>query len=102
MLASSGAMGTVHVSEHVEWRAIEDEVVVLDLRTELYLSFNASGAVLWCSLAEGATNDELVQRLITGFDVDEEQARADVNEFVEELLERGLVERVAAESNPAG
>lgn len=95
-------MGTVRVSEHVEWRAIEDEVVVLDLRTELYLSFNASGAVLWCSLAEGATNDELVQRLITGFEVEEEEARADVSAFVDELVERGLVERDTAESNPAG
>jgi len=94
-------MANVRVSEHVEWRAIEDEVVVLDLRTELYLSFNDTGAVLWGGLAEGATSDEMVERLVTAFDVEETAAREDVMAFLGELLERGLIEHVEAELDPA-
>ena len=50
-------------AEAVEWRTVEGEIVALDLRRSLYLAINPSGATLWPALVEGASRDELVERL---------------------------------------
>ena len=34
-------------TDAVEWREVEGEIVALDLRDEMYLGVNGSGAVLW-------------------------------------------------------
>jgi hypothetical protein len=78
----------------VTWLEIDGEIVALDAETSKYLSANASGAVLWQALAEGATRDELAAALTAVFDVDERTALADVNGFVAELEARQLIEEV--------
>jgi hypothetical protein len=79
------------VSDDVEWRAVENEVVVLDLRTQLYLSFNDTGAALWRGVADGASIDELAARLAAEFAVDEAVAARDALAFVGDLVQRGLI-----------
>ena len=78
----------------VEWRAVEGEVVALDLTQSTYLGINPSGAVLWQELSRGASRETLVQRLAEAFEIDEEAARKDVDAFVEDLLRRGLATEV--------
>lgn len=78
-------------TEHAEWRAVGDEVVVLDLRTELYLTFNETGAALWLELAQGASIAELVARVVADFDVDEATARAGAVALLDDLVGRDLV-----------
>jgi hypothetical protein len=78
----------------VEWRAVEGEVVALDLNQSTYLGVNPSGALLWQALAEGATRDGLVERIVEAFEVEEDAARADVDAFVDDLLQRGLASEV--------
>lgn len=78
--------------EGLTWREIDDEVVALDAETATYLSANASGRLLWRSLSEGATRQELVSCLVDEFEIDAERAGADVDAFVGELSKRGLLE----------
>ena len=78
--------------EGLTWREIDDEVVALDVETATYLSANASGLLLWRSLSDGATREELVSRLVAEFEIDEERAGADVDAFIGELSQRGLLE----------
>ena len=48
------------------------------------IRLNATGAFLWEALSEGATEAELVQRLLSRFeDLDEATAKADLNEFLD-------------------
>jgi hypothetical protein len=77
----------------LEWREIEDEVVAVDTRKAVYMAVNHTGAVLWPALAEGATREELVERLIQAYDVDRGAAEADVSAFVTMLEEQDLLER---------
>ncbi len=74
------------------WRRAGDEMLVLDLSRSEYLSANATGALVWERLAEGATRDELAQALVQRFAVDEAQARADVDRLLEQLHAEGLLE----------
>ena len=56
------------------------------------MSLSKSGAQLWESLQSGADIEELVQLLKSKYDVDNETARADVQEFISSITERGLFE----------
>jgi hypothetical protein len=73
------------------WRAVEGDVVALDLRASRYLGTNATGAVLWERLAEGATEGDLVAALTERFPEAADRAAADVAAFLGVLRERGLV-----------
>ena len=75
-----------------DWRRVGDETVVLDLATERYLSLNRSGTVIWERLAEGATRSALVRALVDAFGLAEDRAGADVDAFVAELRDNGLLE----------
>jgi hypothetical protein len=81
------------------WRAVEGDVVALDLRASRYLGTNATGALLWERLAEGATERQLVAALTERFPEAADRAAADVAAFLAVLRERGLV--VAREDGAA-
>lgn len=75
------------------WQVVGDEVIVLDLDGSLYLKVNGSGRVLWEALAEAATTDsELIDLLVSGYDIDRSRASADVAAFLADLRSRGLIE----------
>lgn len=95
-------MNAYRVSDQVEWRAVDDEVIILDLRTQLYLNLNDSGAVLWKGVNDEAGFGELVSRLRARFDVDVDQASADVRSFLDDLVEHGLVTVDGLAEHPAG
>lgn len=77
--------------EGLNWREIDGEVVVLDVERSHYLNLNAAGCVLWLMLAEGATVDQLVDKLIEEFDVDEPTARGDVEGFIASCRDNELL-----------
>jgi len=57
------------------------------------MSVNNSGALLWKSLEKGNDPDGLVQILLTEYATDENTARTDVNEFIEAVNMKGLLEQ---------
>ena len=67
--------------------------MALDLRESRYLAVNPTGKVLWDALAEGATRDDLVGRLVETFGVERARAEHDVDTFTAELESRGLLTR---------
>jgi len=77
------------------WRAVEDDVLVLDLRKDLFLEVNRSGALLWELLARGTRRTELVDRLVRAYDLAPERAVSDVDLLLEELSARDLLEKPA-------
>lgn len=76
----------------LEWRTIDEEVVALDLPRESYLGVNRAGSKLWAALAEGTTEEELVQALVDEYGLDRAAAERDVAQFLSELREQGLLE----------
>ncbi|WP_165492047.1 PqqD family protein [Egibacter rhizosphaerae] len=76
----------------LSWQVVDDDVVVLDLDGSVYFRVNGTGRVLWERLQQPATVDELVAELTGNYDVDEAQARADVEAFLGDLRTRDLIE----------
>lgn len=78
-------------TENVLAREVEGETVILDLRSQRYVGGNRSVTVLWPLLEEGATRDRLAQQLVEEFGVPSEKAASDVEAFVDQLTDLGLV-----------
>lgn len=85
-------VAVVRLRPGIEWRAVSGEVVALDLESSAYLSVNDTGSLLWPLVVTGATENQLVEALLSNFDVAGDQARADVAEFVARLRSLSLVE----------
>ena len=79
----------------VTHRRIDDKTVVLDGSGAAYFVLNETGTVLWDPLERGATRAELQNCLTEQFDITTEQARADVDTFLDDLREHGLLEEHA-------
>ncbi len=77
--------------EAVEWRAVDGEVVALDLESAVYLGANDSGALLWEKLASGSTIRELSRCLVDAYDIAPEVADADVRAFLSAMAAHGLL-----------
>jgi Coenzyme PQQ synthesis protein D (PqqD) len=75
----------------LDWREIDDEIVVLDVRDATYLGVWGSGAMLWRLLADSTTRDGLVDALVETYEIDEVRAAGDVDEFLATLNDRGLL-----------
>ena len=70
--------------DDLDWRRIDDDLVVLDLRSGMYLTLNSTGADLFERLSPGATTDELVTVLTDHYKTTVEQAQADVSTFLDD------------------
>ena len=74
----------------LHWREIDGEVIALEARRSTYLAANGAGTVLWRALAEGTTRDGLADELIRVYGIDRERALADVDRFIDSLVQQGL------------
>lgn len=77
--------------EALDWVDVEEEVVVLDSDRSIYLATNPSGAVLWRRLIDGATRKDLAGALVESFGIPPERAAQDVETFVDQLNDLGLL-----------
>ena len=85
--------------DSVAWSTLGEDTVLVQLdRDEIHVA-NGTGAVIIQSLREGATVDSLMQSLLDRFEVEPNQARADVEAFVGRLIEVNAVATV--EEGPA-
>ncbi|MBI4775650.1 MAG: PqqD family protein [Deltaproteobacteria bacterium] len=76
----------------VTWSEIEDECVLLHLSTGRYYTLNEVGRFMWKSLDGKKSLSELHRSVIREYDVDEQSAKQDILEVVQDLLKEGLLE----------
>ena len=81
--------------ERLEWRRVDGEVIAVDLDASTYLSANESAAPLWEALAQGTTRDDLIERLTDTAGIDRDQAAGDVDDFLDALANRRLLDETA-------
>ena len=77
-------------------RELDGEVLVLDLRTSLYFGMTGTAARIWQLLEAGQGQEEIVRTLANEYDAESQAIAADVDSFVADLVERGLVTRGTA------
>lgn len=55
------------------------------------ININDSGALLWRELEKGATEESLVQSLVSEYGIDVSEAKADVADFISKMREADLI-----------
>ncbi|WP_448071245.1 PqqD family protein [Georgenia yuyongxinii] len=75
----------------VTWREIDGELVVLDLARSAYLTTNRTGTLLLRLLVVERSVDELAAVLVREFGISSEAARSDVEIFIRQLEDKGLL-----------
>lgn len=81
----------LRVSEAVVSAELEDEAVLLHLERGIYFGLDLLGATIWRLLSQGANEDEIVAAVLAEYDVEPDQLRADLAEFLGQLEANGLV-----------
>jgi len=74
-------------------RQVGDESVLLNLKTEKYLGLDNVSNRIWQVLTTGGTIQAAYEVLLAEFEVDPEKLRADLGEFVQQLIQYGLVQQ---------
>ena len=75
----------------VHWQAVDDELLMFDVRRGLYLEANRTAARLWPLLESGATPEQLSEQLVAETSIDRERARTDVLALIEWLQAQELL-----------
>ncbi len=83
------------VGEYVA-RSVAGETIVVPIRSNVgdldsIYTFNEVGALIWSLIDGSRTVDEIAGAVVDEFDVDLDEARRDVVQFVSTLSEAGLV-----------
>lgn len=78
-------------------REIAGQPVVVPLGTRVVefngiMTLSESGALLWKELEKGSSADELVDLLLSVYDIDRETAQSDVEQFIQSMADTSLVE----------
>jgi len=79
---------------------IGGEMVVLDADNDIFFSSNAVGLLIWRELSEPRSLSDLCATIVENFEgADYATVQADVTEFVDSLVDRGLARKVLEASN---
>ncbi|MBQ3782461.1 MAG: PqqD family protein [Lachnospiraceae bacterium] len=86
------------IKEDMMLRNINGEWMVIPMGERLMeftgmLRLNESGAFMWNYLQEGTTKENLVEALLSEYEVDEQTATKAVDEFVEMLKTENILEQ---------
>lgn len=78
-------------------RQVLDIYAVIGVGSEAYMpnrimSVNETGAFLWRMLENGAEKQELIDALLREYETDPQTAEKDVDAFLNELMDKKLVE----------
>ena len=86
-------MNSISQVDSVIWRRIQDDIVVISedgLATHI---LNKTAAFIW-ELCDGKNGiDNIVASVLEKFEVPEEEAKADINEIIDELLQLGILKQ---------
>jgi len=70
--------------------------VLLHVEAGVYFGLDEVGLRIWNLLVAGTTETELFDRLLAEYDVEPDQLRSDIGEFLDDLEAEGLLRRSAA------
>jgi hypothetical protein len=77
-------------------RVVADEAIVVPIRRgagdlDSIYTFNESGTKLWAMIDAGQSAADLAAYLLSEYGLTDEQAAADAQRFVRELVDEGLI-----------
>src|SRR6185312_4432625 len=72
-------------------QSVEDEMVLLDLKSQRYYGLDDVGARIWQLLQESGSPEEVANQICKEYDGDQKQILGDVEGMIQDFLEQGLI-----------
>jgi len=85
----------VKIRKDLAFRRIAGVLFVVDSVRDRLHELNGPAALIWEGLATGKSGDRIASDMAAEFEVGESEALADLDVFVAELLEAGLLQKSA-------
>jgi len=82
---------TLLVDPDVVARKLDDETVLVQMRTNRIFTLNATGTRIWELIESGCDEGSLVDRLRAEFDASEAKLREEVETLLDSLRAEGLI-----------
>ena len=83
--------GTTRPHGDVVWRRLEDEVVIVHVKTNRIYKLNSTAARFWELLAEGRDRERAERALMDEFEMDATEVRHETDRLLAELGNEGLL-----------
>jgi hypothetical protein len=71
---------------------LDGEAVILDMESGKYHSLDSTGTKIWALLEDKISLDDIVLQLIEEYSVERQQCTTEVEEFINRMVDLGLVE----------
>lgn len=78
-------------SPSVPWRVVDGKAVLVNVKKSEVLVLNETGTEIWSFLNQKRTIDEIAEHLYSVFDASQEDIQRDAISFVEDMLEKVLL-----------
>ena len=80
------------VAEDILVRELEGESVILNLNNESYYGLDEVGTRMWTALTSSDSIQEAYEALLEEYEVEDTVLRRDLQEMIEKLVEKGMLE----------
>lgn len=81
----------LQVADHVVFRELDGEAVLLNLQSGIYFGLDAIGTRIWQAIDRRDSLPAIVTTLVTTYDVDRATAERDLRRLVAQLVDSGLL-----------
>jgi hypothetical protein len=70
---------------------IDDEVIAVDLQAGVYHSISGAGTLIWEGISQECSSEEIIESLLSLYDLTREQATKELDDLIEKLAEFNLI-----------
>lgn len=86
------------IKDGLKLKEIAGEYIVIPLgslseKMNVTITLNETGKDIWKSLEENKSKEEIVKLILEKYDVSEEKAQQDVQNFINQMIEKGFIEK---------
>ena len=78
-------------SEDISYRIIEDEAVILNLKTSDYYSLNKTGTFIWKLLENKANLEDIISKFADEFGINIKTATNDIQQLLRDFKRQKLI-----------
>ena len=71
---------------------LDDEIIILNVKDERYFSLDKHGAIFWGAIEKNEEVGAILEELESTFEVERKLLEADLEKFIDELVDHGIVE----------
>lgn len=81
----------IRKNDRVPYRLIEGEAILVNVKNGEVIHLNEVGASIWSFLEGGKKINQVIEHICENFEIDIETATKDTLEFIQPLLDKGLI-----------